>query len=88
MKYTIAFLLAVSACSVQLAQAQSTADLAKANCVKALMSSAAQVTRGMVAKFQFSQTGSGYELSGLDENHTMVSCKTAADGHVTWVYGG
>lgn len=88
MKYTIAILLAVSPVTFGVAYADSIADKAKANCVKAIMSSSAQVTRGMVAKFKFSKTGEGYELEGLDENRNMVTCKTAADGHVTWVFGG
>ena len=88
MKYTFAVLLAASAMSVCNAQAGSVADLAKANCIKAIMSSSAQVTRGQVAKFQFHGDGSGYEMSGLDENHNQVSCKAAADGHVTWIFGG
>ena len=88
MKYTLALLMAASAASVGTAQAGSVADLAKANCIKAIMSSSAQVTRGQVAKFQFHGDGSGFEMSGLDENHNQVSCKAAADGHVTWIFGG
>jgi hypothetical protein len=80
--------LALSPITVDIAVAGGTDALAKSNCVNALAQSAAQVSRGDVAKFQFSKTGDGYELSGLDENHRSVSCKTAADGHVTWIDGG
>jgi hypothetical protein len=80
--------LALSPVTVDIAVAGGTDVLAKANCVKAIAESAAQVSRSDVAKFQFSKTGDGFELFGLDENHRQVSCKTAADGHVTWIDGG
>jgi hypothetical protein len=88
MRITVAALLSVSVLTVGGVHAGSVAELAKANCIKAIMSSSAQVTRDQVAKFQFHADGSGYEMSGLDENHTQVSCKAAADGHVTWIFGG
>lgn len=88
MKYALALLLTVSILPIGAARAGSVADLAKANCIKAIMSSSAQVSRGQVAKFNFHGDGSGFEMTGLDENHNMVTCKAAADGHVTWIFGG
>ena len=80
--------LAVSPAAFDVAVAGGADALARANCIKALASSAAQVTRNEVAAFQFTKTASGYEMSGLDENHRPVDCKAAADGHVTWIDGG
>ena len=88
MKYVVALLLAASAISLSPVQAANIADLARANCVKAFMSSAAQVDRGMLAKFQFTKKGNGYSLSGMDQGRNMVECLAAADGHVEWIHGG
>ena len=88
MKYTLALLVAAYAVSFSPVQAGSVADLARANCVKAIMAGSAQVTRGEVKNFQFVANGSGWSLSGPDENKHTVECLAAADGHVTWVHNG
>jgi len=88
MKYSIALLVALSVLGAQTAQAGGVEDVARANCTKAIASSAAQVSRGDIKKFQFTSNGSGFLMSGYDENHHPVSCEAAADGHVVWIHGG
>jgi len=88
MKYSVALLIAISALGTSAAQAGGVADVARDNCIKAIMSSSAQVSRGDVKKFQFNASGSGFLMSGFDENKRPVSCEAAADGHVVWIHGG
>lgn len=88
MKYGVALLVAASIVSFSPVQADAVADLAKANCSKALVNSAAIITRSDLKSFQFNKTGSGYEMSGFDEARHPVSCEAAADGHVLWIHGG
>ena len=87
MKYAFTVILAALIATAGNAHASSLADAAKANCVKAIMDCASQVTRGQVAKFQFHGDGAGFEMSGIDENRNMVTCKAGADGRAKWVYG-
>lgn len=88
MKYGVALLVAASIIGSSPIRADATADLAKANCSKALVNSAAVITRSDIKSFQFKKTGSGYEMSGFDETRKPVSCEAAADGHVLWIHGG
>jgi hypothetical protein len=87
MKYGLAFLLALSALPLTTASGSTIEALVVSNCVKAIMSSSAQVNRTQVKAFQLAKNGSGYAYSGLDENKHIVTCKAAADGHVTWIDG-
>jgi hypothetical protein len=88
MKYIVSLLLAASAISASPVMAAGTADLARANCVKAIMASSAGVSRDALKKFQFNASGSGFLMSGVAEDGHAVSCEAAADGHTLWVHGG
>jgi hypothetical protein len=88
MKYIVALLLAASAVAVSPAQAATVADVARANCIKAIVESSAPVSRDAVKKFQFTSNSSGYLMSGRAEDNRAVSCEAAPDGHVVWIHGG
>lgn len=62
-------------------------DLVRANCTKQIVSST-DVNRNAIKSFSVRKSGSGYVMSGQNEEHQTVTCETADDGRVTWVRVG